>query len=209
MYPERNTPHGIKLNAFRFKSINTRLHATCLTVAIASFAITAIADELTTPVFSFNGYGTLGVVHSSERRADFTSSTVKPNGAGFTRQWSADVDSLIAGQITANFTPRLSQVRHAGLALQRLPLRLADAVSRHCFGGNKSTQDHVGIVGNKQKQAGLARHDREDIGFKRRGILEYDRALSFAAQRACLDGARRHRERNAFQFKCSCQKDTA
>jgi hypothetical protein len=61
-------------------------------------------------IFSFGGFGTLGVVHSSEHQADFTTSFFQPNGAGYTRDWSSSVDSLIAAQVTANFTPQLSAV---------------------------------------------------------------------------------------------------
>lgn len=64
-------------------------------------AVDAWADETEAPVFSFSGFGTLGVVHSSERNADFTSSIFKPDGAGRTRSWSADVDSLLAAQLDA------------------------------------------------------------------------------------------------------------
>jgi len=70
----------------------------------------ADADEVGAPMFSLGGFGTLGAVHSSEHRADFTTSGFNANGAGFTRDWSASVDSLIAAQVTANFTPRLSAV---------------------------------------------------------------------------------------------------
>lgn len=61
-------------------------------------------------IFSISGFGTLGVVHSSEDDADFTSSPFKPNGAGHNRNRSADVDSLIGVQLTANLTPKLSAV---------------------------------------------------------------------------------------------------
>jgi hypothetical protein len=62
------------------------------------------------PLFSFSGFGTLGEVHSNDDRADFTSSLFKPTGAGYTHSWSADVDSLIAGQVTATFSPKFSAV---------------------------------------------------------------------------------------------------
>jgi hypothetical protein len=62
------------------------------------------------PLFSFSGFGTLGGVHSSDDRADFTNSMFKPNGAGYTHSWSNDVDTLIAGQVAATFTPKLSAV---------------------------------------------------------------------------------------------------
>lgn len=63
-----------------------------------------------TPMLSFSGFGTLGVVHSSEGNADFTYSTFKARGAGYGHRWSAEVDSLIAGQATAVLAPRLSAV---------------------------------------------------------------------------------------------------
>jgi hypothetical protein len=59
-------------------------------------------------MFSFSGFGTLGVVHSSEHDADFTSTIFKPNGAGYSHDWSPDVDSLIGAQVIAHFTPQLS-----------------------------------------------------------------------------------------------------
>jgi hypothetical protein len=61
-------------------------------------------------VFSFSAFGTLGVVHSSEQQADFAVGPFQPNGAGYTHSWSAAVDSLIGGQISARITPELSAV---------------------------------------------------------------------------------------------------
>jgi len=72
--------------------------------------IGARADAFDQSVFSFNGFGTLGLTHSSEPLADFTSTFFKPNGAGYTRKWSSDVDSRIGGQVTANFNKQLSAV---------------------------------------------------------------------------------------------------
>jgi len=70
----------------------------------------ARAADSTPSMFSFNGFGTAGLVHSSEKQADYTSSIVKPNGAGYSHAWSADVDSLLGAQVTANLTPQLSAV---------------------------------------------------------------------------------------------------
>jgi hypothetical protein len=61
-----------------------------------------------TSMFSFSGFGTGGVVHSSEDSADFTSSSLKPTGAGYSHQWSTDVDTRIGGQVNAHFTSQLS-----------------------------------------------------------------------------------------------------
>ena len=65
---------------------------------------TARADDADRPMFLFNGFGSVGVTHSSERQADFTSNPLKPNGAGFTQSWSADVDSRIGAQLSANLS---------------------------------------------------------------------------------------------------------
>src|SRR5665213_3993482 len=80
----------------------------CLAALLAATAVRA--DEGTAPMFSFSGYGTLGVVHSDESGADYLADAFKPSGPGATRAWSADVDSRIAGQVNANFTSRLSAV---------------------------------------------------------------------------------------------------
>jgi hypothetical protein len=60
--------------------------------------------------FSFNGFGTLGVVHSSEDKADFVGNFFQPNGAGFTHRWSPGVDSKFGLQMDANFNDRISAV---------------------------------------------------------------------------------------------------
>src|SRR5271155_5261412 len=70
----------------------------------------AAGDDARASIFSFSGFGTLGVVHSSESEADFTNSLFKPNGAGYTRAWSPDVDSRLGAQVTANVTSQLSAV---------------------------------------------------------------------------------------------------
>lgn len=61
-------------------------------------------------MFSFSGFGTLGLVHSSEPNADFVGNSLQPNGAGFSREWSADVDSRLGVQVTGTFTKHISVV---------------------------------------------------------------------------------------------------
>lgn len=70
----------------------------------------ATAGDLDRKLFSVSGYGTLGAVHSSEKNADFTSSILKPHGAGYTHDWSFEVDSRLALQLDAHFTRDLSGV---------------------------------------------------------------------------------------------------
>jgi hypothetical protein len=61
-------------------------------------------------MFFFSGFGTLGLVHSSEKNADFVVNSFQPAGAGLSRDWSADVDSRLGAQFTGNFTNRISVV---------------------------------------------------------------------------------------------------
>jgi hypothetical protein len=85
------------------------LPAIVLAAMLSSFAgVCAAAEDPSASMFSFSAFGTLGVVHSSEDRADFTASPLQPNGAGYTRPWSPDVDSRVGAQVTAQFTPQLS-----------------------------------------------------------------------------------------------------
>lgn len=74
---------------------------------LGGFPLTAQAD---TPSFSLNGFGTLGVVHSSEDQADYVSNQFTARGTGHTTDWSAEVDSKLGLQLTANLTPRISSV---------------------------------------------------------------------------------------------------
>ena len=70
-----------------------------------------VSDQLPAPsIFSFSAFGTVGVVHSSQANADFTNSTFTPNGAGYTRSWSPEVETLIGGQLSARITPEFSAV---------------------------------------------------------------------------------------------------
>jgi hypothetical protein len=93
--------------------LNAFERTSCKLIPAALLALvlhSARAQDANAPAFSFSGFGTLSEVHSSEDKADFTSTTFKPNGAGSSNDWSAGVDSLIAAQVTANFTPQLSAV---------------------------------------------------------------------------------------------------
>lgn len=80
-----------------------------LMIAVST-AVTARADSFEKPRFSISGFGTVGTAHSSEKNADFTSSIFKPNGAGYTRDWSFDVDSRLGVQMDVKLTPQLSAV---------------------------------------------------------------------------------------------------
>lgn len=62
------------------------------------------------PSWTLNGFGTLGVVHSDEEQADFTSGLLAEEGAGYTDPWSAKVDSKVGVQLTTNFASKFKAV---------------------------------------------------------------------------------------------------
>ena len=77
----------------------TRIAVTILCIApISAWAETA-TEELSGQDWKFAGYGSAGLVHSSEKSADFTSNVINPGRAGFSKRYSHDVDSRLAGQI--------------------------------------------------------------------------------------------------------------
>jgi hypothetical protein len=67
-------------------------------------------DDPASSIFSVGAFGTLGVVHSDQDKADFVAQPSEAVGVGHTRRWSVDVDSLAGAQVTANLAPRLSAV---------------------------------------------------------------------------------------------------
>jgi len=68
------------------------------------------AETPTPPSLTFNGYSTLGLVHSSEDQADFLGGLILARGAGHSSAWSAGVDSRLAAQLNATLTSKLSAV---------------------------------------------------------------------------------------------------
>lgn len=81
-----------------------------LAVATASPAQAADPDA---PLVDFNAFGTAGLVYSSEDQADFVRTQKLARGAGASGRISAEVDSLLAAQLTVTPTPRLSAVVQA------------------------------------------------------------------------------------------------
>ncbi|HEX7645457.1 MAG TPA: hypothetical protein VF472_24915 [Burkholderiaceae bacterium] len=85
--------------------------AAVLAAVLASApAAPAQADDLEKQLFSFAGYGTVGVVHSNQDQGDFVASYLQAEGAGYTHRWSADVDSRLGLQATADFNAQWSAV---------------------------------------------------------------------------------------------------
>ncbi len=53
--------------------------------------------------FKFSGFGTFGVVHSSEKNADFVSTALQPDGSGFSRDNAYSPDKKVGLQANAKF----------------------------------------------------------------------------------------------------------
>jgi hypothetical protein len=81
-----------------------------LLISLSGLSLAGAARAQDKPDWRISGFGTLGVVHASERNADYTSSVFKANGAGATRRWSTDVDTRLGMQLDATLARRWSAV---------------------------------------------------------------------------------------------------
>ena len=75
-------------------------------VALALSASVAHAADFDDMV-SVRGFGTFGVMHSTEDKADVLGSVFMPDGAGATRDWDMRSDTKLAGQVNVRFTDKL------------------------------------------------------------------------------------------------------
>lgn len=62
------------------------------------------------PMWSLSGYGTVGLAHSTEHKADFVAHDLQRRGAGRHANWSAEVDSRVGAQLDGRFSSALSGV---------------------------------------------------------------------------------------------------
>ncbi len=86
-----------------------------LAVLAAFMAITLIptpatAQERSAPRLSLDGFGTVGLAHSSEDEADFGWNPFQPEGPGHTESISHGLDSRLGGQATFDVTPKLTTI---------------------------------------------------------------------------------------------------
>lgn len=85
-----------------------------ITAMLLSHAAQVSAQDISTAGrFAFDMYGTIGVVHSSEDRADFTSDRFDPEGVGRSDSLSPEIDSRLGLQMAVDLTPKLSAVVQA------------------------------------------------------------------------------------------------
>jgi hypothetical protein len=74
------------------------------------FASAASAQSRFRPRFSLDAFGTLGVIYSTETRADFIETTTRTQGPGFSNRLDASLDSRLAVQASAYIGPKLTAV---------------------------------------------------------------------------------------------------
>ena len=86
-------------------SVRTTSLSLALLLALPLSAAAQDADSM----FSFSGFGTVGVVHNSEDQADFATD-FQPDGAGYSDSWSANPDSRLGLQVDARFSENFSAV---------------------------------------------------------------------------------------------------
>jgi len=93
--------------------------AIALAAALALLGVgTSHAENAGSDIFSVSGYGTIGVVHSSEDRADFVTIAGK-TGAGYSSSVAASPDSRVALQVDGKFSDQLSGVVQLASELDR------------------------------------------------------------------------------------------
>ncbi|HEY6925932.1 MAG TPA: hypothetical protein VI653_20800 [Steroidobacteraceae bacterium] len=83
--------------------MSIKVALTTATLVLAYSASASAFEFGPSSMFSVDGFGTLGVVHSNLQRADFSSIYLQPIGAGYTRDWSPNVDSVLGLQGTATY----------------------------------------------------------------------------------------------------------
>jgi hypothetical protein len=79
-------------------------------LSILLLAPAVSAQHRFTPRLSFDGFGALGISHSSEDRADFNENLTRPAGPGHSSTLNAGMDSRIAGQATFSIGARFKAV---------------------------------------------------------------------------------------------------
>ena len=87
-----------------------RLGAFVLAVMLAGGLAHAQEIAPAPPLASFSAFGTAGLTHSSESKADFVATDLQEKGAGASSTWSPYVDSRLGAQLTGRFSPQLAGV---------------------------------------------------------------------------------------------------
>lgn len=76
--------------------------------AAGNFGMTEV--KTAKPMFKLDGFGSLGLSHSSQSAGDYVLDSTIPAGPGRSSRWAAGNDSRIGAQLTASFSPEVSAV---------------------------------------------------------------------------------------------------
>jgi hypothetical protein len=79
-------------------------------IGIFACVVNAEAAGTDQPMFTFGGFGSLGVSHSSMSLGDYTLDSSIPKGSALSEDWSTANDTRIAAHLAAQFTPKVSAV---------------------------------------------------------------------------------------------------
>lgn len=85
------------------------LAATVMMLSCSAALAGEVADDALAS-WNLSGFGTLAAVHSNNDQADFTANALSPGAAGYSRAWSAHVDSRLGAQLDVRFDSRWSAV---------------------------------------------------------------------------------------------------
>jgi len=86
---------------------NVMVCAAVATVCLCS-QHNAYAEDSGNNIFTFSGFGSVGVVHSNYSDADFKVDDTVPTGAGRSHSWAVTQMSRLGMQVNGQFTPQLS-----------------------------------------------------------------------------------------------------
>lgn len=98
---------AIALTSFSEAGMNHRSKLLPMAIALTLASAHASAADFGDKV-SVRGFGTVGVMHSTEDQADVVGSVFQPTGAGYSHDWDMRPDSKFATQADIAFTDKLS-----------------------------------------------------------------------------------------------------
>lgn len=84
--------------------------AMCCAIAMATMGAAHAGqdDASASDMFSFSGFGTVGVMHSTAKEGDFKTDSTVPSGSGRSHNWAVTQMSRIGAQVDAKFSDQFS-----------------------------------------------------------------------------------------------------
>jgi hypothetical protein len=73
-----------------------------------TYSTTTASSSAEQHMFSLSGFGSLGVMHSSQTAGDYVTESYLPSGAGRSNEWDTTNYNKLAAQLNATFSPKVS-----------------------------------------------------------------------------------------------------